>query len=183
MAEVVYYVAASVDGYIATADGAVDWLAPFHTAGEDHGYAAFLVTVGGIVMGRRTYDQVMGFGPWPYAGLDCRVVTSRPLSDTPVRVKPVASPAEAVAGWTDRRVWLVGGTTLLDGFRAARLMREYHVFVMPLLLGAGVPLFRTGPAASLRLVSVGSLPSGVVEFRYRVADAEPVVAMNSRASS
>lgn len=116
MAEVVYY------------DGAVDWLAPFQTAGDDHGYAAFLATLGGIVMGRRTYDQVRGFGPWPYTGLDCRVVNSRPLSDTPVRVAPVASPAEAVAGWTDRRVWLVGGTTLLDGFRAARLMREYHVW-------------------------------------------------------
>ena len=82
MAEVVYYVAASVDGYIATPDGAVDWLAPFHTDGEDHGYNAFLATLGGIVMGRRTYDQVRGFGPWPYTGLDCRVVTSRPVSSS-----------------------------------------------------------------------------------------------------
>jgi dihydrofolate reductase len=183
VAEVVYYVAASVDGYIATPDGAVDWLAPFHTDGEDHGYNAFLATLGGIVMGRRTYDQVRGFGPWPYTGLDCRVVTSRPLPDAPDRVTPVASPAEAVAGWADRRVWLVGGTALLDGFRAARLVREYHVFVMPVLLGAGVPLFRPGPAANLRLVSVVSLPSGVVEFRYRVADAEPTDAIDSRASS
>lgn len=86
MAEVVYYVAASVDGYIATADGAVDWLSPFHAAGEDHGYADLLASLGGIVMGRRTYDQVRGFGPWPYTGLDCRVVTSRPLSDAPERV-------------------------------------------------------------------------------------------------
>ncbi|MGB8854357.1 MAG: dihydrofolate reductase family protein [Pirellulales bacterium] len=182
MAEVVYYVAASLDGYIATPDGAVDWLAPFHTAGDDHGYAAFLATLGGIVMGRRTYDQVTGFGPWPYAELDCRVVTSRPLSGTPDRLTPVASPAEAVAGWADRRVWLVGGTTLLDGFRAARLVREYHVFVMPVLLGAGVPLFREGPSASLRLMSAECLPSGVVELLYRVADAETPNAMDSRAS-
>ena len=87
-------------------------------------------------------------------------------------VAPAANPAEAVAGWADRRVWLVGGTTLLDGFRAAKLMREYHVFVMPVLLGAGVPLFRAGPAASLRLVGVSGLPSGVVELRYRVADSQ-----------
>jgi dihydrofolate reductase len=95
----------------------------------------------------------------------------------------VASPGEAVAGWADRRVWLVGGTALLDGFRAARLVREYHVFVMPVLLGAGVPLFRTGPAASLRLVRVGCLPSGVVEFQYRVADVDPIDEIGSPASS
>jgi len=183
MAEVVYYVAASVDGYIATPDGAVDWLSPFHTAGEDHGYAAFLATIGGIVMGRRTYDQVRGFGPWPYTAIDCRVVTSRPLPEAPDRVTPVASPVEALAGWADRRVWLVGGTALLDGFRAARLVTEYHLFVMPVLLGAGVPLFHVGPPASLRLVRVDRLPSGVVELRYRVADAEPDDAMDSPASS
>jgi dihydrofolate reductase len=180
VAEVVYYVAASVDGYIATPDGAVDWLAPFQKAGEDGGYTAFLATLGGIVMGRRTYDQVRRFGPWPYSGLDCRVVTSRALPHAPDRVAPVANPAEAVAGWADRRVWLVGGTTLLDGFRAARLLKEYHVFLMPVLLGAGVPLFRTGPAASLQLEHVGCLSSGVVEFRYRVVDADPTDAIDSR---
>ncbi len=183
MAEVVYYVAASVDGYIATPDGAVDWLAPFHKDGEDHGYTTFLATLGGIVMGRRTYEQVRGFGPWPYTGLDCRVVTSRPLPDAPDRVAPVASPSEGVEDWADRRVWLMGGTTLLDGFRAAGLVREYRVFVMPVILGAGVPLFRTGPATSLQLEHVGRLPSGVVEFRYRVVDAEPRDAMVSRSAS
>jgi dihydrofolate reductase len=171
--ELVYYVAASVDGYIATADGTVDWLAPFHTAGEDHGYAAFLATLGGIVMGRRTYDQVRGFGAWPYTGLDCRVVTSRPLLDMPARFAAAASPAEELAGWADRRVWLVGGTTLLDGYRAATLVSEYHVFVMPVLLGAGVPLFREGPAATLRLNCAKCQPSGIVEFRYEATDAEP----------
>ena len=181
MAEVVYYVAASVDGYIAMPDGAVDWLAPFHTAGDDYGYGAFLATLGGIVMGRRTYDQVRGFGPWPYTGLDCRVVTSRPLSEAPDWVTPVATPAEAVAGWADRRVWLVGGTTLLDGFRAAKLVREYHAFVMPVLLGGGVPLFHTGPAASLQLISAAGLPSGVVEFRYRVLDGAQGAAVESPA--
>ena len=49
---------------------------------------------------------------------------------------------------------------------------------MPVLLGAGVPLFHSGPAASLQLVRVGGLPSGVVELLYRVADAEPTDAMD-----
>jgi dihydrofolate reductase len=56
----VYYVAASVDGYIASPDGAVDWLAPFQSAGGNRRHAAFLATLGGIVTGRRTYEQVRG---------------------------------------------------------------------------------------------------------------------------
>jgi dihydrofolate reductase len=58
VAKVVYYVAASVDGYIANPDGAVDWLAPFQSVGGDRRHAAFLATLGGIVMGRCTYEQV-----------------------------------------------------------------------------------------------------------------------------
>ena len=82
-------------------------------------------TLSGVAMGRRTYDHVRGFAAWPYTGLDCRVVTSRPLLDAPDGVMPVASPTDAVAGWADRRVWLLGGTTLPDGFRTAGLVREY----------------------------------------------------------
>jgi dihydrofolate reductase len=60
VAKVVYYVAASVDGYTANPDRAVDWLAPFQSAGENRRHAALLATLGGIVMGRRTYEQVRG---------------------------------------------------------------------------------------------------------------------------
>jgi dihydrofolate reductase len=60
VAEVAYCVAASVDGYIANPDGAVDWLAPFQGAGENRRHTTFLATLGGIVMGRRTYEQMRG---------------------------------------------------------------------------------------------------------------------------
>ncbi|MFO0876528.1 MAG: dihydrofolate reductase family protein [Gemmataceae bacterium] len=172
MAKAVYYVASSVDGYIAAPDGGVDWLAPFQSPAEDYGYAAFLATVGGLIMGRRTYDQVLGFGPWPYPGKPCRVVTSRPLPDAPPDVLPAAGPTEAAAALSGR-IWLVGGSQLFEAYRAAGLIEEYIVTVVPVLLGAGVPLFRPGPGGRLRLLACHSFPGGVVQLRYAVSDGDP----------
>lgn len=168
MAEVVYYVATSLDGYIATADGGVDWLMPFQASGLDYGYADFLRSVDGLVMGRRTYDQVQEFGDWPYTDKLCRVVTSRPLERAQQGVAVASGPEEAVKSLGVERVWLVGGTELLSGFRQAGLVSEYCVSVMPVVLGAGVPLFAPGPGASLSLRECRPYPDGVVQLRYGV---------------
>ncbi len=66
MTEVVYYVAMSLDGCIATADGGVEWLAPFESGGEDRGYVDFYSSIDSLLMGSRTYEQILSFGDWPY---------------------------------------------------------------------------------------------------------------------
>jgi len=76
---VLFYVAASLDGYIATSDGGVDWLSQFEAEGEDYGYAAFFESIDGLLMGRATYDQVLGFGEWVYGEKPCWVCTGRSL--------------------------------------------------------------------------------------------------------
>ena len=68
MPEVVYYVAASLDGYIATPDGGVEWLAPFEGTGEDYGYAKFYTSVDAVLLGRKTFEKSLSFGEWPYPG-------------------------------------------------------------------------------------------------------------------
>ena len=75
------YIATSLDGYIATPDGDVAWLEPFHAG--DYGYDDFLKGIGTLVMGRTTFDQVLGFGAWPYAGKRAIVLTSRPVETPP----------------------------------------------------------------------------------------------------
>lgn len=168
MAGMVYYVAASIDGYIATPDGGVDWLSPFQSPGQDYGYADFLASVDGLVIGRTTFDQVLGFGPWPYDGTPCRVVTTRPLPSPPPGVEAAGSPIGAVEALGGGRLWLVGGTGLFQSCRSAGLIGEYWITVMPVLLGDGVPLFPPGPSARLRLAGSRAFPNGVVQVRYEV---------------
>lgn len=64
MRRVRYYVASSLDGYIARTDGSIGWL--FHDA--DYGYAAFYSTVDTVVMGRTTYELSLSFGAYPFSG-------------------------------------------------------------------------------------------------------------------
>lgn len=73
-----YYVAASLDGFIARPDGSVDWLDRFAEGGNDHGYNGFYQGIDGLLMGRGTYDIVRGFGDWPYLGKPCQVLTRTP---------------------------------------------------------------------------------------------------------
>ena len=96
------YIATSIDGYIARLDGSLDWLARVEAEGEDYGYASFFAGVDVLVIGRNTYDTVLGFGQWPYEGKRCVVLTNRPAAPwrasdhdpvviglTPVRTAPV----------------------------------------------------------------------------------------------
>ena len=75
MSEVVYYIAASLDGYIADADGGVGWLEAFNQPDEDYGYGAFYRTLSAVISGRRTYEQALGFGEWPYEGVTTVVIS------------------------------------------------------------------------------------------------------------
>ena len=73
------FIAASVDGYIARADGAIDFLQIVHPLDESHGYDAFFASIDAIVIGRGTYDTVLGFEEWPYTGKRVIVLTRRPV--------------------------------------------------------------------------------------------------------
>lgn len=172
--EIVYHVAASLDGFIAAADGGVEWLSGLDESATDHGLEAFYAELDGLILGRRTYEQVLGFGDWPYPGKPCWVMarSAPPPGPVPseVTITP-ATPAEVAAEAAARglrRVWLVGGGGLAASFRAAGLIDEYLVAVIPMILGAGIPLFGApGPLERLRLVESQAYPTGVVRLRYR----------------
>lgn len=169
MAKIVGYMAVSLDGYIADANGGVGWLDEFQTA--DTGYDAFIAGIRTVVLGRTTYDQVRDFG-WPYDGRRGLVVTSRALGPAPDGVmaweKGIAALVEHLRALSDGDVWVVGGARLQQAMLEADAIDRLDLFVMPVTLGAGVPLF---PASEHRLnfalEEVSRLPADMVRVTYR----------------
>jgi dihydrofolate reductase len=170
------FIAASLDGFIARADGDIEWLLQRDDPAEDHGYAAFIADKDMIVMGRGCYEKVLTFGAWPYE--QPVLVLSRQLAGTAVpdalegklRFSGLAPKAvmEELARQGVRRVYLDGGQ-LLQSFLREGLVADMVITTVPVLIGAGRPLF--GPLAGdidLRLVSSRGFASGLVQSTYRV---------------
>lgn len=69
MRQLKLYIATSLDGYIATADGSVEWLDAYQSDEEDYDYHRFYDSVDTLLMGGNTNRAILGFGcDWPYAG-------------------------------------------------------------------------------------------------------------------
>ena len=155
---VVLYIATSLDGYIADESGGIEWLIEADRLGEgDNGYAAFYDTVDTIVSGRRTYDQVLTLGEWPYAGKRLIVLTNRPAAPrdgVEFARGDVGALVRRLKGESGKGIWLLGGADLTDSFLREGLVDEIIVTIAPILLGGGIPLFRAGrPRAKLRLIA------------------------------
>ncbi|WP_412070370.1 dihydrofolate reductase family protein [Rubrivirga sp. IMCC43871] len=166
------YIAASVDGFIARPDGGLDWL-PTPTGDEDYGYHAFVASVDTLVLGRKTYEMVRGFGEWPYDAFRVVVLSSGTPDTSGVDVEVLALAPGALLdhlGATGARgVWVDGGQTLQRFIRAGCL-DELIVTRVPVLLGDGVPLF--GPLSAdvpLQHVETQAFDDGMVQSRYRLS--------------
>lgn len=172
--QVTYYVAMSLDGFIADRDGSVAWLSPFEGTGEDYGYAEFYASVDALLMGRRTYDFCRTLPEWPYAGKPAWVFTHRAADPIPAGAVATSVPPEVVVDLLRRRglrhAWLVGGGQLASDFRARRLITRYIVSIIPVILGGGAPLIAAGSGMErLELVRHQAFAGGIVQVEYRGA--------------
>jgi len=167
----VLYIAVSLDGFIARPDGDVDWLAAYPA--QDVGYDAFYAGVGTIVMGRTSFDHARALGDWPFADKQTLVVSSRPLDDAPAGVAHWADGLSALRrnlmAETTGKVWIFGGGRLLQGCLRHGLVDQLDIYVIPRLLGDGIPLFPGGgPEVALTLVDTRACEHGIVRQCYRV---------------
>ncbi|WP_347107414.1 dihydrofolate reductase family protein [Paenarthrobacter sp. S56] len=178
-----YYVASTIDGYIASPDDDLGWLLQFdQVEGVSGSYESFFDGVGSLAMGGDTYRWLIKHedGKWPYPDVPCWVFTHHEYaapagSDvTFVRgdVSEFAPDLLAAAG--DRNVWLVGGGDLVAQFADAGLLNEIIVTIIPVVLGAGKRLLPLeGPTPPLELVSSRVLGGAAVEMHYRMPEKRP----------
>lgn len=171
------FMAASLDGYIARPDGDVAWLhdsvAPM-PEGDDAGYAAFYATIDVLVLGRGSFEKVLTFEPFPYD--KPVVVLSRSMTAVPERLRAQvtiesAAPRALVmklAAQGYQHIYLDGGQ-VIQSFLREGLVDALTITRIPLLLGAGRPLFGHLTAdVPLRHLRTQSWPNGFVQSTYAV---------------
>lgn len=168
------FVGVSLDGFIARANGSLDFL---HGSGgdESHGYEEFFSTVDALLMGRNTYEVVRKFGTWPYGEKPVFVLSSRPLPPAPAgaTVEHVSgNPAGVIAALAARdfaHVYVDGGYTI-QRFLEAGLINRLIIARVPVLIGTGISLFGALPRdIVLQHVATRVYASGLVQSEYAVA--------------
>lgn len=162
----------SLDGFIAGPGDDLSWL-PTPLPGEDYGYAAHMEQTAAILMGRGTYDVAAAFDPWPYGDTPVFVATSRPLVPVAPTVHAVSGdPLDLVAAVQaqvgDGGIYLDGGA-LIRAVLDAGVVDELTISVVPVILGAGTPLFAGARRRhELELLSAESFDDGLVQLKYAV---------------
>jgi len=167
------FVGTSLDGFIARRNGDFDFLP--EGGGEPHGYEEFMASVDVLVIGRNTYEKVMTFESWPYAGKRVVVLSSRHLDISSVGGEQIevmsGSPREIIGrleatGAT--HAYIDGGITV-QGFLRDRLIQRLVITRVPVLIGEGIPLFGSLPHdIRLRHLQTTTYLSGLVKSEYEV---------------
>ena len=174
MREVILYIAMSLDGYIADAQGGVDWLGGHGEPEEGmESYSRLLQRIDTVVMGWNTYHQVttqLSPDRWVYEGLHTFVITHRPLPAAPGITFTAEDPCALVRRLRreeGKAVWICGGGSVVQPLVREDLIDEYHLSIIPTLLGSGIRLFgELADQRKLRLVQTQST-GGIAELIYR----------------
>ncbi len=168
----------SVDGFLARPNGALDFL----DAGgqEPHGFDEFFSSTDVIVIGRKTFEVVLGFGTWPYGTKPVVVLSSQLLDFSSIQFSSIqdgvveqmaGEPAEIVSRLDARgfqHAYIDGGITI-QSFLAAGLIDRLIITRVPILIGTGVPLFGALPHdISLRHITTRSYQGGLVQTEYEI---------------
>lgn len=173
--KVILYIAISLDGYIAKPNDDLSFLSIVEQDGEDYGYTDFIHTVDTIILGRKTYDWVLTQVPeFPHADKKIFIITrterksagnttffSGNLKDLVLRLKREQG----------KNIFIDGGAELVNGLLKEKLIDEFIISIIPILVGSGIKLFTDGrPEQKLQLLSTKHFDKGLVQLHYKNID-------------
>ncbi len=172
---VVLYTAVTIDGYIARKNNSLDWLYGLENPNQiDHGYFEFLSGVDTIVMGRKTYEEILGFNiPWPYEAQKTYVVSTQETykvstPNTKLLGKLDTETVENLRGESKKNIWIVGGGELVTSLLNLGAVDTMILTLIPILLGEGIPLFPNSPKETqFTLVESTPFETGAVNLTYQ----------------
>lgn len=172
------YIATSLDGFIARKNGDLDWLDAASERvpeSEDCGYFHFIESVDVLVMGRKTFEQVLSFGQWPYDDKPVIVLSSKAIEIPEEVEKTVSHSSESAKALCSRlsadgikHLYIDGGITI-QRFLAAGMVDDITITLIPVILGGGRPLF--GDLVKdvlLRHVETKTYDFDFVQLKYQV---------------
>ena len=168
MRKIVLFISSSLDGYIARVNGDIDWL----FRDQNYGYTKFLDSIDTVFMGRKTYEQVLTFGEYPYQEKKSYVFTKNLDFSATFDVEVVTELESFVNNLRlldGNNIWLVGGSLLIRDFLNKNLVSEIILSVHPIILGEGIPLFANPNTTALQLTGCQTYSSGLVQLSYNVA--------------
>src|SRR5574344_287713 len=173
MRKVILYVAVSLDGYIADAQKSVHWI-----KGQDDSaemldtYTPFFASVDTVIMGKRTYDQILtelSLERWPYTEAESDVFTPELLVATE-NIKFVSGTlcqlVNDLRPGAGKNIWICGGANVVNQLIRANLIDIFHIATIPTILGSGIKLFgEIESIQNLRLIDT-TIYNGIIEAVY-----------------
>ncbi len=170
------FIAASLDGYIARADGGIDWLIDADNKPEaDFGYNEFIKNIDVIIMGRKTFEQILSFDNWPYRNIKLVVLTTDKIflpdnfnRDVEITNEPPVDLIKRLEKEKFSHAYIDGGKTIQNFLREG-LIDEITVTTIPVLIGVGISLFGSlSSDVKLKLLSSRFYDNGFVQSKYKV---------------
>ena len=175
MRKVIVYIAMSIDGYIATNSGDVSWLhgSDENNQSEYDSYGQFLETIDTVIMGNTTYQQVINeLSPdkWAYQGLQSYVFSHHQQTSKEEIIFINTDPKvliEKLKKEEGKHIWICGGANIIQQLHQEKCIDEYHITIIPTILGDGIALFSKGVKTDVRLLK-SIQDNGMIELRYKV---------------
>ena len=169
--KVVLYIAMSLDGYIANADNDISFLSVVEKDGEDYGYTDFVNSVDTVIIGRKTYDQVLALGyGYPHTGKEVYIITRNKHSGPGSFKYYSGSLKELITKLKSRQgrnIYCDGGAEIVNELLKDNLIDELIISIIPIILGDGVSLFKKGMhESSLNLIKSTQYETGLVQLHY-----------------